>query len=73
MTEEGSHSSIVTSSRGELILYDIWLNALCFMSNDFYDYVSDAASGWAHPEFGSSVNPITTSGTDYAHGPPYYC
>ena len=33
---------------------------------------SDAASGWAgwalaHPEFGSSVNPITTRGTDYAH------
>ena len=35
MTEEGSHSSIVTSSRGKLILYDIWLNALYFMSNDF--------------------------------------
>ena len=34
--------------------------------------VSDAASGWAgwalaHPEFGSSVNPITTRGADYAH------
>ena len=33
---------------------------------------SAAASGWAgwalaHPEFGSSVNPITTRGTDYAH------
>ena len=33
---------------------------------------SDAASGWAgwalaHPEFGSSVNPITTRGADYAH------
>ena len=33
---------------------------------------SDAASGWAgwalaHPEFGSSFNPITTSGADYAH------
>ena len=33
---------------------------------------SDATSGWAgvalaHPEFGSSVNPITTKGTDYAH------
>ena len=30
----------------------------------------DAASGWAgwalaHPEFGSSVNPITTRGADY--------
>ena len=23
--------------------------------------------GLAHPEFGSSVNPITTRGTDYAH------
>ena len=36
-------------------------------------HYSDAASGWAgwalahHPEFGSSVNPITTRGTDYAH------
>ena len=33
---------------------------------------SGAASGWAgwaldHPEFGSSVNPITTRGADYAH------
>ena len=34
--------------------------------------ISAAASGWAgwtlaHPEFGSSVNPITTRGADYAH------
>ena len=34
--------------------------------------VSAAASGWAgwalaHLEFGSSVNPITTRGADYAH------
>ena len=33
---------------------------------------SAAASGWAgwalaHPEFWSSVNPITTRGADYAH------
>ena len=33
---------------------------------------SDAASGWAgwalaHPEFGSSVNPISTRGADFAH------
>ena len=33
---------------------------------------SDAASGWAgwalaYPEFGSSVNPTTTRGADYAH------
>ena len=33
---------------------------------------SDVASGWAgwtlaHPEFGSSVNPIPTRGADYAH------
>ena len=33
---------------------------------------SGAASGWAgwalaHPEFGSSVNPITTRGADYAN------
>ena len=37
----------------------------------FSDY-SAAASGWAgwalaHPEFGSSVNLITTRGADYAH------
>ena len=35
-------------------------------------YLSAAASGWAgwalaHPEYGSSVNPITTRGADYAH------
>ena len=34
--------------------------------------LSAAPSGWAgwalaHPEFGSSVNPITTRGADYAH------
>jgi len=38
----------------------------------FYIPLSAAASGragWAlaHPEFGSSVNPITTRGADYAH------
>ena len=37
-----------------------------------YVVTSDAASGWsrwalAHPEFGSSVNPITTRRADYAH------
>ena len=37
-----------------------------------YSMASAAASGWAgwalaHPEFWSSVNPITTRGTDYAH------
>ena len=36
---------------------------------------SDAASRWAgwalaHPEFESSVNPITTRGADYAHHIP---
>ena len=35
-------------------------------------YLSAAASGWAgwalaHPEFGSSVNPITTRDADYTH------
>ena len=35
-------------------------------------YDSDAASGWAgyalaHLEFGSSVHPIPTRGTDYTH------
>ena len=34
-----------------------------------HHFNSAAASGWAlaHPEFGSSVNPITTRGTHYAH------
>ena len=37
-----------------------------------YSVLSDAASGWAegalaHPEFGSSANPITARGADYAH------
>jgi hypothetical protein len=38
-----------------------------------WSLVSSAAAsewaGWAlaHPEFGSSVNPITTRGADYAH------
>ena len=48
--------------------------------------ISDATSGWAgwalaHPEFVSSVNPITTRGADYArhittiksHSIPYAC
>ena len=35
-------------------------------------HFSASASGWAgwalaHPEFGSSVNPITTRGANYAH------
>ena len=39
---------------------------------EYLGYISAAASGWtgwalAHPEFGSSVNPITTKGADYAH------
>ena len=53
------------------------------IKSDSFDYgfCSDAASGWArwalaHPEFGSSVNPITTRGADYAHpitaSPPGY-
>ena len=40
----------------------------------FFSWISssDTASGWAgwalaHPEFGSSVNPITTGGADYTH------
>ena len=44
---------------------------LGFCTKIKYNY-SAAASGWAglalaHPEFGSSVNPITTRGADYAH------
>ena len=39
---------------------------------DSHSSSSDAASGWAglalaYPEFGSSVNPITIRGADYAH------
>ena len=39
----------------------------------FYEtHISDATRGWAgwakaHPEFGSSINPITTRAADYAH------
>ena len=45
----------------------VFLKFLCIKLHS-----SDAASGWAgwalaHPEFGSSVNPITTRGADYAH------
>ena len=45
---------------------------LCQEGVKKYTYYSDAASGWArralaHPEFGSSVNPITTRGADHAH------
>jgi hypothetical protein len=41
-------------------------------SEIFFTKVSVAASEWArwalaHPEFGSSVNPITTRGADYSH------
>ena len=41
-------------------------------ASKFLSKCSAAASGWAgwdlaHPEFGSSVNPITTRGADYAH------
>ena len=34
-----------------------------------YSAVASGWAGWAlaHPEFGSSVNPITTRGADYAH------
>ena len=47
------------------------VNEYLFRSPDLI-ICSDAASGWArwalaHPEFGSSVNPIPTRGADYAH------
>ena len=49
------------------------LNAVrkSIVSSEVIHY-SAAASGWAgwvlaHQEFGSSVNPITTRGADYAH------
>ena len=34
-----------------------------------YSAAADGWAGWAlgHPEFRSSVNPITTRGADYAH------
>ena len=43
-----------------------------FLHEGNMSFFSDAASGWAgwalaHPEFGSSVNPITIRGADYAH------
>ena len=43
--------------------YNIWWN---------FDYFRDTVSRWAgkvlaHPEFGSSVNPIPTKGADYAY------
>ena len=42
------------------------------LSKKYESYCSGAASRWAgwalaHPGFGSSVNPITTRGADYAH------
>ena len=43
-----------------------------YLFSNLYVQSSAAASGWtgwalAHPEFGSSVNPIKTRGADYAH------
>ena len=45
---------------------------LTFMKGRSHSSVSDAPIGWAgwalaQPEIGSSVNPITTMGADYAH------
>ena len=61
-------------ARGSLV----FVNALPFYTStkrtsmNYISFNSDAASGWAewalvHLEFGSSVNPITTKGADYAH------
>ena len=48
-------------------VFPIFANIFFFKSRENKDHYSDAASGWAgwalaHPEFGSSVNPITTRG-----------
>ena len=48
--------------------FPLCFHNLCTVSCKY----SDAASGWAewalaHPEFGRSVNPITTREADYAH------
>ena len=52
-----------------LVLID-WINLIIDLKKSIYRH-SAAASGWAgwalaHPDFGSSVNPITTRGADYA-------
>ena len=44
-------------------------NKLCKKFQSICSAVASRWAGWAlaHPEFGSSVNPITTRGADYAH------
>ena len=46
-----------------------WLHLKWYEMSQAQSKCSAAASGWvlAHLEFGSSVNPITTRGEDYAH------
>ena len=49
-----------------------WLDTIRECLSETYMAYSDAASRWtggalAHPEFRSSINPITTRGADYAH------
>ena len=41
----------------------------CTTSTEILVHSYSGWAGWAlaHPEFGSSVNPITTRGADYAH------
>ena len=72
-------NAIIRDSSARIVLipliFFIYLgNVLCVLQKkiSFNVQISNAASGWAgwalaHPEFGSSVNPITTRGADYAH------
>ena len=53
-------------------IFDFVKNSATLAASHYFKHYSAAASGWAgwalaHPEFGSSVNPITTRGADYAH------
>ena len=38
-----------------------------FLSKGYFKYRNAASWALAHPEFGSSVHPIRTRGTDYTH------
>ena len=47
-----------------------YLQLFNFTKKDtLHSAAASGRAGWAlaHPEFGSSVNPITTRGADYAH------
>ena len=63
---------MLKSGLEKIFLKFLHAEAIFFQLIDLTYLLSAAASGWAgwalaHPEFGSSVNPITTRGADYAH------